>query len=67
MTCNPNQLQNFTKLKEPQYVTVANGNKTQILGTGTTNFLNENVKDVMYLPDFNSNLYHLEKLSNREN
>jgi hypothetical protein len=48
MTCNPIKLQNFTKLKEPQYVTVANGNKTQILGTGTTNLLTKNVKDVLY-------------------
>jgi hypothetical protein len=63
MTCNPNQLQNFTKLKEPQYVTVANGNKTQILGTGTTNFLNENVKDVLYLSYFNSNLLSVRKIT----
>jgi hypothetical protein len=63
MTCEPKQLQNFTKLKEPQYVTVANGNKTKILGTGTTNFLNKNVKDVLYLPDFNSNLLSVRKIT----
>jgi hypothetical protein len=63
MTCTPNKLQNFTKLKESQYVTVANGNKTQILGTGTTNLLNENVKDVLYLPDFNSNLLSVRKIT----
>jgi hypothetical protein len=63
MTCDPNQLQNLTKLKEPQYVTVANGNKTKILGTGTTNFLNKNVKDVLYLPDFNSNLLSVRKIT----
>jgi GAG-pre-integrase domain len=44
-------------------VTVANGNKTQILGTGTTNFLNEKVKDVLYLPDFNSNLLSVRKIT----
>ncbi|XP_078160139.1 uncharacterized protein LOC144555617 [Carex rostrata] len=45
MTWDLNKLQNLTKLKEPQHVIVANGNKAKIFGTGTTNLLNKNVKD----------------------
>jgi hypothetical protein len=44
-------------------VIVANDNKTQILGTCTTNFLNENVKDVLYLSDFNLNLLSVRKIT----
>ena len=39
MTWDSTKLENITQNKDPQHVTVANGNKVQIQGVGTTKFL----------------------------
>jgi hypothetical protein len=63
VTWEQNKLQNLTKLNEPQHVTVANGNIVQICGTGTTNLFDNKVNNILYLPDFNSNLLSVSKIT----
>jgi hypothetical protein len=53
--------------KDPQHVIVANGNKVQIQAVGTTKFLTKNVNDILYLPDFNSNLLSVSKITQEFN
>jgi hypothetical protein len=38
MTWDKNILKNYQNSKEPQHVTIANGNKVQICGQGTTKY-----------------------------
>ena len=67
MTCNQNKLENITQVNNPQHVIVANGDKVKIHGIGTTKFLTKNVKDILYLPDFNSNLLSVSKITQELN
>jgi Integrase core domain/GAG-pre-integrase domain/gag-polypeptide of LTR copia-type len=64
MLCNPNKFINLETTREPQFVTTANGGQTEILGTGTTRVLNQPVNNVLYLPDFHSNLLSVNKIVN---
>jgi len=62
-----NKLENITQVHNPQHVIVANGDKVKIHGIGTTRFLTKNVKDILYLPDFNSNLLSVSKITQELN
>jgi hypothetical protein len=44
-------------------VTIANGNKVQICGKGSTQILSKNVNNILCLPDFKSNLLSISKLT----
>jgi gag-polypeptide of LTR copia-type len=63
MTCDQTKLQNFKKVIDPQHVVVANGHKAQIYGIGTTLIFAKNVKNILCLPDFNSNLLSVGKIT----
>jgi Integrase core domain len=67
MTWNKNKLTNITQNKDPQHVIVANGNEVQIHGYGTTKFLTKDVKNILYLPEFNSNLLSISKITQELN
>lgn len=64
MTWDQTKLQDFKKVRDPQHVNVANENKVQICGFGTTNFFTKDVKNILCLPDFNSNLLSVGKITN---
>ena len=63
ITYDKNKLQNVASIKEPQHVTVANGDKVQIGGIGNTKLFTKDVKNILYLPDFNSNLLSISKIT----
>jgi hypothetical protein len=63
MTCDQTKLQNFKKVIDPQHVVVANGHKAQIYGIGTTLIFAKNIKNILCLPDFNSNLLSVGKIT----
>jgi hypothetical protein len=67
MTCNKNKLTNIVQNKDPQHVIVANGNKVQIHGFGTTKVLAKDVNTILYLPEFNSNLLSISKITRELN
>jgi hypothetical protein len=63
MTNDVNKLRNFTPLKISQHVTIANGNKMQIYGLGTTKLFSNDVNKILYLSTFNSNLLSISKIT----
>lgn len=63
MTWDQNKLENIKQLKEPQHVIIANGDKVQIGGTGNTKFFTKDVENILYLPNFNSNLLSISKIT----
>jgi hypothetical protein len=67
MTWNKNKLTNITQNKDPQHVIVANGDKVQIHGLGTTKFLTKDVRNILYLLEFNSNLLSIRKITQELN
>ncbi|KAL0561798.1 hypothetical protein IC582_002241 [Cucumis melo] len=62
MSCSPNNFLNLITSNEPQFVTTANGGQTKIFGTGTISVFNKPVNEVLYLPDFHSNLLSVNKI-----
>jgi hypothetical protein len=63
MTWDQNKLENIIPTAESQHVIVANGDKVKIEGLGTTKFFRKDVNNILYLPDFNSNLLSISKIT----
>jgi GAG-pre-integrase domain len=63
MTWDQNKLQNIIPTVEPQHILVANRNKVQIKGLGTTKLLTKDIQNILYLPAFNSNLLSISKIT----
>jgi hypothetical protein len=63
MTWDQNKLENIIPTTESQHVIVANGNKVKIEGLGTTKNFRKDVNNILYLPDFNSNLLSINKIT----
>jgi Reverse transcriptase (RNA-dependent DNA polymerase)/gag-polypeptide of LTR copia-type/Integrase core domain/GAG-pre-integrase domain len=63
MTCNLENLQ-IRKEEKNQFVTIANGQKIPIHGSGNTHIFSKNIANVLYLPTFTSNLLSVSKITN---
>lgn len=63
MTWDQIKLQNFTQIKDPHHMIVANGNKAKIRGFGTTKLFCKKHKNILCLSKFNSNLLSINKIT----
>jgi hypothetical protein len=63
MTGNKTLLHNFVSSTTTQYVTVANGNKMEILGFGSIKIFSKIISQVLLVKNYASNLLSVSKLT----
>ena len=67
MTGNINLLNSFKNYETKQFVTVANGDKMEILGEGSINIFSKIIQNVLYVKDCSSNLLSVSKITKELN
>jgi hypothetical protein len=63
MTENKNILENFNAFSTKQYVTVANGEKMEILGDGSITIFSKKISNVLLVKDCASNLLSISRIT----
>ena len=54
-------------LNHDQYILVANGTKVPVTGIGTINLFSKNIKNVLYIQSFTTNLISVSKITQEFN
>ena len=67
MTGNKNLLDNFEKYETKQFITVANGDKMEILGKGSITIFEKIIPNVLFIKDCTSNLLSIGKIAKELN
>jgi hypothetical protein len=63
MFCNKELLTNINLTKNTKYVLVANGIKVQIDGIESYNIFSKEIKDILYVKIFSTNLISIKQLT----
>ena len=64
---NRNLLTNFKIIRNGPNIQVANGMKVQTSGIGKFNIFSKEIKDVLYLEDFSTNLLSIKRITKELN
>jgi GAG-pre-integrase domain len=67
MTGNKDLLDNYRKYEKNQFVTVANGEKMEILGCGSINLFSKEISNILFVQNCSSNLLSIRKITNQLN
>jgi hypothetical protein len=67
MTDDKNMLNNYKYYEGKQFVVVTNGDKMEILGSGSINFFSKIIQNILYIRKCASNLLSISKITNELN
>jgi hypothetical protein len=67
MFCNQEFLNNLDLTKNTKYVIVTNGTKVEINGIGSYKIFSKEIKNILYVKSFSTNLISIKKLTQEFN
>jgi hypothetical protein len=67
MMCNKNLFKTLEMCTNDQYILVANGTKVPITSMGTINLFSKEIKNVLYIDSFKTNLISVSKITQEFN